>query len=129
LKKAILAVALGITTLSAQAWIDLDKIPGIEKRELGYAECTEFNQAAWKAPAGSYALLKKEDAYVFEESWIKNSKGEYITFKCGRSYSTSSHAVYIAPTSVIKAEENRKKQEEKEAIKARELRIKNSGIL
>ncbi len=135
MKKLVIAGVLGLTAITAQAGDSIKAPhPDIEVKTFnGYSSCMEVSRELWKAPPGTGALLKAADYFnVYGDSWIKNSKGQLISFHCGSPKyfrgQTPAHAL-VAPQSVIKAQYNVETQSQHDKILEKQNRVKNSGLL
>jgi|688.fasta_scaffold1311190_2 hypothetical protein len=130
MKKLITAVILATTAITAQAlsYEPTSPHPEIELRKLPAGECKELMYASAKPTDADRAkgqlISSAVDAFG-HYGWRLNSKGQYVRFTC------SKYANYalIAPKSVIDTELAREKQANVDKQKAKDLRIKNSGLL
>ena len=124
MKRIIPAIILATAAITAQA----SPHPEIELRKLDAGECKELMYASAKPTDADRAkgqlISSSVDAFG-HYSWRLNSKGQYVQFTC------SKYANYalIAPKSVIDAERAREKQANVDKQKARDARVKNSGLL
>ncbi len=131
MKQLITAVVLSTAAITAQALTyepTSPPHPEIEIRKLDSGTCKELMYASAKPTDADRAkgqLISSSVSAFGKYGWRLNSKGQYVEFTCAKR----ANYVLIAPKSVIDAEIAREKQARINNQKAKEDRIKNSGLL
>ena len=130
MNKLLTALILSATALTAQAlpYEPTSPHPDIELRKLDAGECKELMYASAKPTDADRAkgqLISSAVSAFGKYGWRLNSKGQYVYFACSKA----ANYALIAPKSVMNAELAREKQARIDNQKARDARVKNSGLL
>ena len=148
MKKTILAVALGLTAITAQAdpntYVNNQKFTiiyfkkigiQVEKLDISSDDCHNLN----------YELMSNnfKTKNAFDKTWYQNSKGEYVSLSClpatfwnplhmDKPTLEEEHQLnvkFITTIEAIDNENSRKKQAQEDAYKAKQDKLKDLGLL